>query len=82
MTEQRIDTQRTGNVSGVIVGGAYTAWQLFYDGRPQGGKEYADTDEKAIEAARQKHAALLSEYAGFPCYLYPNPAMWEVRLWP
>lgn len=79
--EQRIDTQRTDNVSGVIVGGDYVSWQLFYDERPQGSKEYAETDEAATLAARQKHATLMRKYSGFPCYLYPGDK-WEIRLWP
>ena len=67
---------------GVIVGGNYTAWELYYDGRPQGMSEwgYADNDDEAIAAAKLLRDKLVTEYGGSPCFLYQDPTRWEVRL--
>jgi hypothetical protein len=75
-----IDDGRGGydDVRGVIIGGDWVNWQLFYDGRPQGGKEIAANDEEAIEAARAKCAKLKAEWCEFG--LYKDASKWEVRL--
>lgn len=67
------------DVNGVIIGGDYVSWQLFYDGRPQGQKQSAANDDEAIEMAEQRCKELKVEFGGFPCYLYPDDK-WEVRL--
>lgn len=76
-----IAEERQDNVSGVIIGGNYIAWRLFYDGRPQGGKQYTDDDATALAQASARIDELKATYAGYPCYLYPSD-LWEVRLWP
>lgn len=78
-----IDNGRNGydDVRGIIIGGDYISWQLFYDGRPQGQKEYADTEYEGEEAAKEKCAELKAQYQGYPCYLYPDDSKWEIRIW-
>ena len=77
----RIAEERRDSVSGFIVGGAYVGWQVVYDGRPQGSKEYADTTDEAEQAGRNRIAALKAEHCGYPCYLYADPSLWAIRLW-
>lgn len=72
--------ERQDNVSGVIIGGSFIGWQVVYDGRPQSGKEYADTSDEAEQAARDRIAALKREFCGAPCYLYASD-LWTIRLW-
>ena len=66
---------------GVVGGQSFVVWQTFYDGRPQGGKECADTSEEAEEAGRERVAGLKAGFCGYPTYLYPDPSLWEIRLW-
>ncbi len=67
---------------GIIIGGNYISWALYYDGRPQGMSNWdrADNDDEAIAAARVLRDRLIMEYGGSPCFLYQDPAKWEVRL--
>lgn len=70
------------DVRGVVIGDILVPWSLHYDGRQQGGgKKYAATTDVAIEAGKALMAALKAEYGGFPCYLYPDDKLWEVRLY-
>lgn len=77
-----IAEERQDNVSGVIVGGDYMGWQIFYDGRPQSQKYYADSEEEALTLAKTKIETRKQQFYGYPCYLYPDPTKWEIRLWP
>lgn len=67
---------------GIIIGGNYTHWSLFYDGRPQGMGDWghADSDDEAIAAAKLLRNKLVTEYGGSPCFLYQDPSKWEARL--
>lgn len=73
--------ERMDNVSGIVIGGDYTAWQVVYDGRTQGPKEYADTPEQAEQAGRLAIYRLKAANCGHPCYLYQDDARWTIRLW-
>lgn len=68
-------------VEGIVIGGEFICWQLFYDGRSQGRIENADNDAQAIDAAKAEMNKLIEKFAGFPCYLYPDKSKWEVRIW-
>ena len=65
---------------GVIIGGTYVSWQLVYDGRPQSGKEYAESEDEAMEQARARIAQLKHDNCGYPCYLYGDSTLWTVRI--
>ncbi len=86
MTEQAslraLVDARTDDVRGVVIGGDYCAWQAVYDGRTQSGKYYADTADEAEQTGRACIDALKAECCGHPCYLYPDDALWSLRLWP
>jgi hypothetical protein len=69
------------DVRGVIIGGDYVSWRLYYDDRPQGGTEYADSEEEAVSAGRLLCSRLKREFCGWPCYLYPDNSKWEVRVY-
>lgn len=73
--------ERQDNVSGVVIGGQYVGWQVVYDDRPQGGKDYADTEDEAMAAALAKVEELKVEFCGPPCYLYQNASLWRIRIW-
>mgnify|MGYP006319032189 CR=1 FL=1 len=73
--------ERMDSVSGFIIGGAYVGWQVVYDGRAQSGKWYSDTEGEAMYAASARIEGLKSEFCGHPCYLYPDPTAWRIRLW-
>ncbi len=66
--------------NGVIIGDFYTTWQLFYDGRPQGQKQYANSPDEAMVAARNAVEWLKAQFKCAPYYLYQNDALWIVRL--
>lgn len=66
---------------GIIIGGDYVVGQLYFDGRPQGGKMYAPSEEELMECARHCKASLMQEFAGSPCYLYQGDK-WELRIYP
>lgn len=74
----RNDIEETG---GIIIGGEYVIWKLFYDGRQQTNGEPADNDSEAIAAAKAKRDELRNKFKGFPCYLFPDDEKWEVRIW-
>lgn len=67
--------------SGVIVGGDSIPYAIFYDGRQQGRKKYAETEEKAIETGKEEIAQLKHEYCGYPHYLYHDVSKWEIRIY-
>lgn len=67
---------------GIIIGGEYVVWELYYDGRRQTSHRHpADNDAEAIAAAKVKRNELRDKFKGFPCYLYPDDDKWEVRIW-
>ena len=66
------------DVRGVVVGSAGVAWAVVYDGRPQSGKRYAETEDEARNAAQAEIARLCAEFAGI---CYGDAGRWEVRLW-
>lgn len=73
--------ERQDNVSGIIVGGSYVAWQVFYGDRSQGGRNYSDTVEQAEADAIAAIDALRAEHCGPPCYLYPDSSLWIIKIW-
>ena len=76
-----IAQERQDDVRGVVIGGDYVGWQVMYEDRPQSGKYYASTAEDAKAAGRERIADLKSVNCGAPCYLYPDPTLWTIRLW-
>jgi hypothetical protein len=58
------------DVNGIIIGGSEVYGQLEYDGRIQGDKFCADTEDGLREMAIEKVAQLKAEYSGHPCFLY------------
>ena len=68
------------NVNGVIVGGDYVSWQVFYSGRSQTGKNYADNEKQARGYAEVVIQRLKSEFKGFPCYLFQDDSRWDIRI--
>lgn len=67
--------------SGVIVGGNSIPYAIFYDNRQQGQREYAESEENAIEAGKNAIAQLKHEYCGYPYYLYHDVSKWEIRIY-
>lgn len=70
----------TDDVRGVIIGGSYWGWQIFYDGRPQSQRQCADSKEEAIERGRAEVARVKAECAKVLWLIYPLDA-WEIRIW-
>ncbi len=69
-------------VRGVIVGGNWVSWALFYDGRCQCGNVQRATDEAtAQQDATALMQRLVTEHSGAPCYLYGDASKWEVRVY-
>jgi hypothetical protein len=64
---------------GVIVGGNYVSGQVYFDGRPQGDKLYANSEEELVQLAQQRIKSLTDEFSGWPCYLYKGDK-WELRI--
>lgn len=67
--------------SGAIVGGEYTPWAIFYDGRQQAQKQYSPTEDAAIDDGKKAIEKLKSEYCHYPFYLYPDVSKWEIRIY-
>ena len=63
----------------VIIGTYYEYVRLYYDGRQQGKDFYADTLDAAKAKAEAHKQQLIKDYSGFPCYLYANSALWEIK---
>ena len=65
---------------GIIIGSFTITGQLAYDGRPQGSKFYAETEDELIALGNEKVAQLRAEFSGHPCFLYPDDK-WELRIY-
>lgn len=66
-------------VNGIIIGGTDVQWKLFYENREQG-SGYAETEELAVGKANERYQSLMTEFSGFPCYLYRGNR-WEIRIY-
>lgn len=71
----------TDDVRGEVIGLYLLQWALFYDGRQQGQTAYSESEEEALQEAARRRCALVKEFGGHPCMLYPDPRKWEVRFW-
>ena len=69
-------------VRGMIIGGDYVGWRVYYDGSPQMfAKQYADTEALAIEEGTAYIQSLKDTCCGHPLYLYPDTTKWEIRIY-
>jgi hypothetical protein len=73
--------QQVDDVRGIIIGGNFVSWQLFYDGRHQSGLQYADNSELAESQARSQVAEMRAKYKDEFKRLYPDESKWEMRIW-
>lgn len=73
-------TRAIDDVRGVIIGDNRQG-ALFYDGRQQGKNLYGESDEEIIEKGKALRDKLVAELGDYPCYLYRNPELWEVRIY-
>lgn len=67
-------------VRGIVIGGNYVSWQVFYNGVMQSQKDYAENDAQAIELGTALIAQRMKDFGGYPCYLFPEKA-WEIRIY-
>lgn len=68
------------DVNGVIVGGDFICGQLFYDGRPQTQKFYADSEDELIEMARAKKREFIESVEGV-LGVYEDDSLWQLRIY-
>lgn len=73
-------TDYTDDVRGTIIGGSYYHWRLFYDGRPQGQRMHAYTEQDAENAGKAAFERVKAECGKAFDMIYPLYA-WEVRIW-
>ncbi len=64
---------------GILIGGWYVPWQLYYEDRAQNQKQYADTEDEALATGTAEMNRLKAENK--PIGLYPNDDAWTVRIW-
>lgn len=67
-------------VGGYVVGTYQLTGVLYYDGRKQGSKIYAETDDCIISIAKDMKAKIISECGEAALYIFPLDA-WEVRIY-
>lgn len=65
---------------GIVIGGDFVSWQLFYDGRPQSTKLSADNPLHAIQLAKEKLEEIRKDCGRAFKLIYPDNK-WEVRIW-
>ena len=68
------------DVRGVIIGGDWFNWQLFYDSRPQSRRMPADTEQLAENAGRAAYQRIMAECGQVFKDIYPLDK-WEIRIW-
>jgi len=67
------------HVSGTIIGGSYgVCAAVFYDGRPQDRKFFANDDADALKQAKEITRCLTAE-ASPSCYA--DKSLWELRIY-
>jgi hypothetical protein len=64
----------------VVIGGSDIAYQVFYDGRAQSQRLYAESEDAAEQDGRAIAERLQAENCGYPCYLYPNAQLWTIKI--
>lgn len=74
-------TMRGEEVNGIVVGGDFVTGQLFYDGRSQSQKLYAQSESELMEYATELMNKLKAENGGYPTYLYQDNNKWELRIY-
>jgi hypothetical protein len=66
----------TDDVNGIIIGGDYISWQLFYDGRSQSRVEYSQSEQEAVLKASAMVSELKKEFSSIGLFCEDK---WEVR---
>lgn len=68
-------------VRGVIIGGEYWKWQLWYDGRPQSPRLPADTEAEAQAAGKAEYESIKAECGQAFTIIHPLKDAWTIRTW-
>jgi hypothetical protein len=68
------------DVRGVIIGSYFYHGQLYYDGRPQGVRLSADTEDALLERACQLKHRLIDENR-MVSHLYRDNALWQLKIY-
>ena len=68
------------DVQGEIIGRYLLRGVLYYDGWPQGGSVYAETEQELFALCKQKRDERLAELGSVAKEIYPLDK-WEVRIY-
>ena len=70
----------TDDIGGIMIGGDYWNWQLYYEGRPQSQRYPADGEKEAIEAGKVEYEKIKVECGKVFDDIYRFDK-WEIRIW-
>ena len=75
-----IPEDETSAMSSNIVGTHYVEGRCYYEGRPQGGRVAAKTEEELIILLSNRQREIIEQQGSVVEFVYPNEKSWEIRI--
>lgn len=66
--------------AGNIAGTHWKEGRCYYDGRPQGPKLAAESQEDLIKTLTEKQREIIRDQGSVADYIYPDNDAWELRI--